>query len=83
MITAILITLIMIAMVGVAGAEDGHGMVASVHPTAMEAGLGVLKLSGGDCLNRMLASPNHAHCITLGNDSWAICTITSGQWQCL
>ena len=43
MITAILITLIMIAMVGVAGAEDGHGMVASVHPTAMEAGLGVLK----------------------------------------
>src|ERR1035441_8338710 len=54
MIPAILIMLITIATVGVANAEARHGMVASVHPVATEAGLRVLK-QGGNAIDASVA----------------------------
>jgi gamma-glutamyltranspeptidase/glutathione hydrolase len=46
MIRAILIALLAISTAGAASADATHGMVASVHPTATEAGLRVLKEGG-------------------------------------
>ena len=54
MIPALLIMLITIATVGVASAEATHGMVASVHPVATEAGLRVLK-QGGNAIDASVA----------------------------
>ena len=54
MIPALLIMLITIATVGVASAEARHGMVASVHPVATEAGLRVLK-QGGNAIDASVA----------------------------
>ena len=54
MIPALLIMLIMIATVGMASAEARHGMVASVHPVATEAGLRVLK-QGGNAIDASVA----------------------------
>ena len=54
MIPTILILLITIAMVGVASAEATHGMVASVHPVATDAGLSVLK-QGGNAIDATVA----------------------------
>ncbi len=46
MIPVILIMLLAIAAAGATGAEATHGMVASVHPVATDAGLRVLKAGG-------------------------------------
>jgi gamma-glutamyltranspeptidase/glutathione hydrolase len=54
MTAAILVILFTSLTVGAASAEATHGMVATVHPVATEAGLRVLK-EGGNAIDATVA----------------------------